>query len=289
MTPLFSLAVICRNGAPHIVRFLSSVAKQTYDLSKVEVVFVDDGSSDGSDYIAERFGEELPNFKLVRTGVKDGSGCGGARNAALKAATGEYLWHVDIDDWLSEDALERIDKAITSSEGGKVDAVIVPFSTVCPDGKGNNPIVPRKGSIAALATYPVAAWAKVLRREIVLEMAQKVTCQDLAWHFLQCDRVKSVAVAEGKTPCYFYNRANKSSVTETIEFLSAHPHTIEQLAYENTLVQKGLKDGVVSDVLRALAEMYDIRNKLKTPEVRAAWSCRFSKVVSNVMSGRFVD
>ena len=63
-SPRITVAVICRNGAAHVVKFLSSVARQTFDLSKVEVVFVDDGSTDGSDYIAERFGEELPNFKL---------------------------------------------------------------------------------------------------------------------------------------------------------------------------------------------------------------------------------
>ena len=288
-SPRITVAVICRNGAAHVVKFLSSVARQTFDLSKVEVVFVDDGSTDGSDYIAERFGEELPNFKLVRTGAKNGSGCGGARNAALKEATGDYIWQVDVDDFLSEDALERIDKAIESSKDKKVDAVVVTTSSV----RGESARVrkdPKDAAPRALLVFgPVAAWAKVIRREVALEMKAEMTCQDMAWHFLQCEKANVVVKVDGDSPCYFYNRNSASSVTNTLEWLATNPRTIEQLAFDNALVKAGMKDRVVSDVLRALADMYDIRHSLRSPDVRAAWAARFRKVVSHVMTGRFVD
>jgi hypothetical protein len=120
-------------------------------------------------------------------------------------------------------------------------------------------------------------------------MKAGVTCQDMAWHFLQCEKVNVVVKVDGSSPCYFYNRNSASAVTNTLEWLAVNPRTIEQLAFDNDLVKAGMKDRIVSDVLRALADMYDIRHSLRSPDVRAAWAARFRKVVSNVMTGRFVD
>ena len=119
----FSLVIPCHNGASYIVRCLSSIAQQTFPLDNVEVVFVDDGSTDGSGIIAERFAEDFPRFQIMKNDAP--SGPGGARNRGVEKATGEYLFLVDVDDWLPPKSLEIIDKVITDNKNP--DVVLFPY------------------------------------------------------------------------------------------------------------------------------------------------------------------
>ena len=80
---------------------LRSIARQTY--ASLEVVMVDDGSTDGSAEIARRRAESDPRFSLIR--VPNG-GPGFARNRGIEQATGEFLGFVDADDMLPSHALE---------------------------------------------------------------------------------------------------------------------------------------------------------------------------------------
>jgi CDP-glycerol glycerophosphotransferase len=82
---------------------LRSIAGQTHD--DLEVVMVDDGSTDASAAIAERFARHDPRFTLIR---QPNAGLGAARNTGLDAASGEYLAFADSDDVLPPDAYERL-------------------------------------------------------------------------------------------------------------------------------------------------------------------------------------
>ena len=82
---------------------LRSIAGQTHD--DLEVVMVDDGSTDSSPEIAERFARHDPRFTLVR---QANGGLGAARNAGIEAASGEYLAFADSDDVLPRDAYGRL-------------------------------------------------------------------------------------------------------------------------------------------------------------------------------------
>lgn len=75
-----------------------------------ELILVDDGSPDNCVKVAQSILSRLP-YKLIR---QSNSGQGAARNAALEVATGEFVWFVDADDWISDDsfaALADIDTA----------------------------------------------------------------------------------------------------------------------------------------------------------------------------------
>jgi CDP-glycerol glycerophosphotransferase len=82
---------------------LRSIAGQTH--GDLEVVMVDDGSTDSSAAIAERFARHDPRFTLIR---QPNAGLGAARNTGLDAASGEYLAFADSDDVLPPDAYERL-------------------------------------------------------------------------------------------------------------------------------------------------------------------------------------
>ncbi|MEV4110832.1 glycosyltransferase family 2 protein [Nonomuraea sp. NPDC049695] len=103
MIPLLSVVVPVYNVEPYITECLKSLAAQTLD--DIEVVLVDDGSSDGSRRIAEDFAAKDDRFVLL--GQRN-LGPGPARNAGLRQARGTYLAFADSDDVVPPDAYRRL-------------------------------------------------------------------------------------------------------------------------------------------------------------------------------------
>ncbi|MCA2213893.1 bifunctional glycosyltransferase/CDP-glycerol:glycerophosphate glycerophosphotransferase [Jidongwangia harbinensis] len=103
MSAVLSIVVPIYNVAPYLDECLSSIAGQTR--AELDVVMVDDGSTDDSAAIAARFAEKDSRFTLVR---KANAGLGAARNTGLEHVTGDYLMFVDSDDSLAPYAAELL-------------------------------------------------------------------------------------------------------------------------------------------------------------------------------------
>src|SRR5580693_8910471 len=99
--PLISVVVPFYNNEDLLEDCLRSIARQTH--ANLEVVMVDDGSTDGSADIARRRAESDPRFILIR--IPNG-GPGFSRNRGIAQTTGEFLAFVDADDMLPSHALE---------------------------------------------------------------------------------------------------------------------------------------------------------------------------------------
>lgn len=110
MGSVLSVVVPIYNVAPYLGKCLSSIANQYY--RDLEVIMVDDGSSDESASIAERFAATDPRFHLIR---QPNRGLGAARNTGVDHATGDYLMFVDSDDVLPPYAAELLISAIEQS------------------------------------------------------------------------------------------------------------------------------------------------------------------------------
>ena len=102
-TPTVSVVVPIYQVERYLADCLASIARQ--DVPGLEVVMVDDGSTDGGPAIAERFAARDPRFRLI---AQPNGGLGKARNTGVDAATGEYLMFVDSDDLLAPDGLDRL-------------------------------------------------------------------------------------------------------------------------------------------------------------------------------------
>ncbi|WP_229840255.1 glycosyltransferase family 2 protein [Streptomyces brasiliensis] len=92
---------------PYLVECLASVAAQTIDPARVEVIAVDDGSTDGTGEYLEDFAAGAPMpVSVIRQ--ENSGGPSGPRNVGLGKAAGRYVFFLDADDRLGPEALERM-------------------------------------------------------------------------------------------------------------------------------------------------------------------------------------
>ena len=99
--PLISIIIPVYNVNEYLEKCLCSVCGQTY--KNLEIIVVDDGSTDGSGEICDMFAETDSRIKVIHQ-VNKGQSC--ARNEGLTIARGEYIGFVDSDDWIDPDMYE---------------------------------------------------------------------------------------------------------------------------------------------------------------------------------------
>lgn len=108
--PLVSVIVINYNNREYLDKCLISLSNQT--LKELEVIIVDDGSTDESIEVIESYVESNSNFKLIKQINK---GPGNARNTGIDHSTGQYIAFLDSDDFINPNTYMDMYKAITES------------------------------------------------------------------------------------------------------------------------------------------------------------------------------
>ena len=118
---MISVVIPVYNVERYLARCLDSVlaAAQGHD---VEVICVNDGSTDGSAEVLSRYSERV---KIIE---KANGGLGSARNAGLDAIAGDYVMFVDSDDWIPRDAID-----VFSSVARESGAALVVSTSFCKD------------------------------------------------------------------------------------------------------------------------------------------------------------
>lgn len=104
-----TIIVAVYNIEKFITPCLESIREQTY--RNIEVICIDDGSTDNSGIICDQFGNQDSRFKVIH---KQNQGAAAARNVGLRLATGDYIGIIDGDDWIEPIMYERLmDKMIS--------------------------------------------------------------------------------------------------------------------------------------------------------------------------------
>lgn len=98
---LISVVVPVYNVENYLAKCINSILNQTY--SNIEVILVDDGSTDSSSQICNNFAENDSRINVIH---KPNGGVSSARNIGIEVATGDYICFVDSDDWLELDYFE---------------------------------------------------------------------------------------------------------------------------------------------------------------------------------------
>lgn len=120
--PFFSIVIPVYNAELYIEPVVKSVRQQT--CQDLELILVDDASTDGSRQICEDLGADF-SFKLLK--LKQNCGLANARNLGLRHADGEYVLFVDADDYLDPDLLTRAQKLLQQNAGDRIDILVFGF------------------------------------------------------------------------------------------------------------------------------------------------------------------
>lgn len=120
-----SFAIPCYNSEAYMEKAINSILIGGGE--DVEILIVNDGSSDGTQKIAERYQEKYPT--IVKAIKKENGGHGDAVNCGLQHATGKYFKVVDSDDWVDKDSLLKILDAVKGfvEADSEVDMVIANY------------------------------------------------------------------------------------------------------------------------------------------------------------------
>jgi glycosyltransferase involved in cell wall biosynthesis len=119
-----SVIIPCYNGSRFLRATIDSLFAQS--TSPQEIIFVDDGSTDDSATIAATFS---PRVKVIRQANRGESA---ARNVGLRAATGDYVLFLDVDDLLAPEAIQHLERAVLRDPGTVAVMGLVSF-TEAPD------------------------------------------------------------------------------------------------------------------------------------------------------------
>lgn len=198
--PKVSVIVPVYNAEKYLARCLDSLARQT--LRDIEVVAVDDGSTDSSTSILADFAERHPGF--IRVFREENSGQGAARNRAIAEATGEYVGFLDADDEALPDMFERLYSAAAGADLAVCDHYFVK--------KRRRELItfPEFTTPRELFHAPyVSPWNKLVRRETLARSGvvfpEGYIYEDTAWFAELIPFVKSFNYAGGPLLLHYMN------------------------------------------------------------------------------------
>lgn len=170
---LVSIVVPIFNGERFLEQCLDSLLAQTH--ASIELICVDDGSTDSTPKLLAGY---AARDKRVRIITQENAGPGPARNRGIDAATGDYLFFFDADDWCEPTLVER---ALARIEETAADMVVLTYNVfdqrigtpffadwaVLPDKFGNDPFCWRDNPDWAFRALQNLPWNKFLRKSFV--------------------------------------------------------------------------------------------------------------------------
>ena len=103
-----SVIIPVYNGIAHFEECVGSVVNQTIDKDRIDIILVDDASTDGTGELCDKLACAHPDFVRVIHRDKNSGHCSAGRNDGIDASRGEYLLFFDADDFMMPEACERL-------------------------------------------------------------------------------------------------------------------------------------------------------------------------------------
>ena len=247
--PLVSIVLPAKDQAPFIDDALRSLALQFPDPGVLQVIMIDDGSTDGTGELARAHVEHLPRLQVIRN--EEAVGLASARNQGFQLAEADAIGFMDGDDWMARGHVATLFSELARLD---VDFVRCDHVTVtggrralvrAPQGRRAVPLDPRDSILpethSTMVDYPYA-WAGLFHRRVLtrglLHFDEGLfTAEDRPWIWRLHLRADSYAVVE--SPGLMYRRGVSTSLTQI---------------YDERQLDFGRSYRLAFDVLRADAE-----------------------------------
>jgi glycosyltransferase involved in cell wall biosynthesis len=242
-----SVIIPVYNADKYLTRCLSSVQQQS--MKDLEILCINDGSTDESLHLLEKFAEKDGRFKIISQPNK---GLSASRNVGLEKATGDYVFFLDADDWLHPQALE-----IFYNAAQKSGAPVVVGETFCRLGKEK----------PDLRVYQLQKMKFSLRSSPLHDLYKKRHVSAVAWNKLyRADIVRNRRFIDGIffedwpfTTCLFADIDFFVSISQPLYMYNTTDCSITR---SNFSIKK-IRDYMIG--IRYVAEYFN------TPERRKKW------------------
>ncbi|MCL9808743.1 glycosyltransferase family 2 protein [Flavobacterium luminosum] len=225
MKPSISIIVPCFNGESFIKNTLNSIKSQTF--SEWECIIIDDGSTDKSKKIITDEIHGDTRFHLI---AQENKGVSYARNHGIKLAKANYIFFLDADDSIPNNALSDLFNIIQSNKN--IDIVI--GQTLCTNGQEFKPVTfllnewPKNEILHNIDDYFIQfmvekgttciAQNRLYRLDFLknhnLEFYTGILHEDMLWYFETMFFANTVFCSDKTT--YYYNVHNENSITKNI-------------------------------------------------------------------------
>lgn len=204
---LVSIIIPVYNVESYLRKCIESILSQSY--KNLQIILVDDGSSDSSGKICEEYSKKDKRIIVVH---KENGGLSDARNCGLKYANGEYLTFVDSDDWVDQNYIKYL---VELKEKYNTEISICEFKYITENGEiinkyfGDNRelVLSHKESVKELALsryFSTSAWGKLYDTQLFdnLEFPYKRLYEDIPVTYKLF--LDGHTVSFGACPLYFY-------------------------------------------------------------------------------------
>ncbi len=275
MNPMISVIIPVYNVEKYINACLESVRQQTY--KNYEVIIVNDGSTDQSSKIIDDYLKkyDLNNYILLN---KENGGICSARNCGLTHASGEWIFFLDSDDWLENNALSTLVECLEQNPSdlvfGGIRAVNEKTgeSEVWDHYPRNFGCIPEEWN--GLHSFEFC-WARLYRKAIIDEYnirfdTRILYAEDNAWQMDYVSKIRSYSCT--KTVIYNYRINRSGSMTSKLVYPAMKYYNWEHLlSFVNTYRED------------------EIQNAIKTNYTfnRVVWSILITTVSNEIIEGRY--
>lgn len=254
-----SVLVPVYNAAPYLDECLKSLCSQS--LRNIELVCVDDASTDGSLAILREWAARDSRVKVVRADAN--GGLSRTRNLAMGHASGEYLLLVDSDDWLEPGTLALMYERAKTLDADKLVCGFRYYYEDAPDREDcflpDDPAEPGQGwfpcTPETIGRMHHGAGGSMIRRAIVeeygLRFPEGVLCEDLYFHHAAFPRCRRACIV--RQPLYVYR---KRCGTITSDFASGQSlKSLDYLTVAELVLNEWRRAGLLEEYRRAFLHM----------------------------------
>ncbi|SCY04239.1 Glycosyl transferase family 2 [Lachnospiraceae bacterium XBB2008] len=218
-----SIIIPCYNVEKYIDRCLQSIVEQTYPIDKMEIICVNDASTDDTLEILKMWEQKWPDNIMIIDCTENGRQ-GRARNIGLSNASGEWIAFIDSDDWIEKDYLEYLvglsdrypecdvvtcgyvrdySKELTYIDAGDNDVQIKVLSVADHDGRR---------SFVRNRELDYAVYSKLIRKDFLIEngicFPEGLAYEDIYWGGLLNMYACKICVTDRKLYHYYVNPAS---------------------------------------------------------------------------------
>ncbi|MEU3266965.1 glycosyltransferase family 2 protein [Streptomyces bacillaris] len=221
--PDVTVVVAVYNTMPYLTECLNSLLGQSIGRERLEVIAVDDGSTDDSGRELDRFAAEHPDVVTVVHQPNSG-GPAAPSNRALELATGRFVYFIGSDDQLGEEALERM---VACADADGSDVVVGRMAGV--NGRYVHQKLYKEGrrevTLFDSALPFTLANTKLFRRELVEKYGLRFpedmpVGSDQPFTIEACVRARRISVLADYTYYYAVKRGDASNITYRADHLS---------------------------------------------------------------------